>query len=641
MNQKQLRTPDDCASSQRDSLGVLFIHGIGEQPEGGTLKQFADPIATSLQLWLSGLVNIRAKLTKQWNDQFTNKEHRDVSAAAPNDRAKRTLESARVTLHGANISALGDAGAAHVRMEVRLKDDAGGALQQSVLLAESWWAQSFVPPTAGELFGWTFKVLPGAAAMHMGDFVRRASTSVFGRTSTALVRLTALLGLILSCLGMLLLPLLVLLLQLVFSATLVLYLLPSSTIRKWVLSAQQGLVVMLGDSFLFSNSPVSRAMMVGKVSQDLAALSASCDRVMIVAHSQGCAVSAAALQEQIPGNLVSVMWLGSGVRKLEKLQEAALNPKFVAAGWQIALLPAVLLFFIPTQLSDWTFNTVYSFATFGVIAIASLLSATLFIVLDTQANKAHRLVVRLVARGIKVSDIYARLDPVPNGSLGIEAAGPTERFESTAVRNRDSLFADHTTYLVNHEEVVLPIGLQLLRRLGLPLDSLVEDSSQDLPQMRRDRYRRLSLLKIIKLLWLISLASAVLMHPELWWEVANRVAQWTQDWFVGKGEFKAFLPLFKPVWSNALLFVLSYLLLRFLWRGLDTHRQQNSFRRRGSSRTVLSIIAALIALVLMLPVYPGLYLHVGFGAGDLLYLSLMLPMLVFIVGFLAGDKLRI
>ena len=40
---------------QRATVGVLFVHGIGAQPRGKTLAEFAGPVVTWLQGWYDGL----------------------------------------------------------------------------------------------------------------------------------------------------------------------------------------------------------------------------------------------------------------------------------------------------------------------------------------------------------------------------------------------------------------------------------------------------------------------------------------------------------------------------------------------------------------------------------------------------------
>jgi hypothetical protein len=44
----------DSAAKKKHALGVLFIHGIGEQQRGDTLLRCAEPLADWLQKWSEG-----------------------------------------------------------------------------------------------------------------------------------------------------------------------------------------------------------------------------------------------------------------------------------------------------------------------------------------------------------------------------------------------------------------------------------------------------------------------------------------------------------------------------------------------------------------------------------------------------------
>src|SRR5207244_2611329 len=53
---------------------------------------------------------------------------------------------------------------------------------------------------------------------------------------------------------------------------------------------------------------------------------ARCQRLAVVAHSQGAAVACLALQREVPGNLRLLLTLGSGLRKLDELRQFG-NPR--------------------------------------------------------------------------------------------------------------------------------------------------------------------------------------------------------------------------------------------------------------------------------------------------------------------------
>ena len=45
--------PHAGSESRKYQLGILFVHGIGEQPEGETLLRFGQPLVTWLHQWLA------------------------------------------------------------------------------------------------------------------------------------------------------------------------------------------------------------------------------------------------------------------------------------------------------------------------------------------------------------------------------------------------------------------------------------------------------------------------------------------------------------------------------------------------------------------------------------------------------------
>ena len=93
---------------ERHQFGILFVHGIGEQPEGDTLQAFGEPLVGWLGRWLS-------------------------RAQGEGTRGRVAVENARLT-----PSRLGQAEPPHARLRLELQTDAG-ARSDSWLLAESWW----------------------------------------------------------------------------------------------------------------------------------------------------------------------------------------------------------------------------------------------------------------------------------------------------------------------------------------------------------------------------------------------------------------------------------------------------------------------------------------------------------------------
>jgi hypothetical protein len=193
----------DTGDAKEFSLGVLFIHGIGGQPRGDTLRRIADPIVQALDHWIFGVARLRGKsigqakaegwanampsfvgkvelstsLREQAFEMAWSAEPRQVQLTAEHTLALKSasLWSGGATLRDGQLSSspLANEIPAHAVLDIHTMDEQYNVKRGTALVAESWWAQSFVPPSASALLAWAFKVLPLALGMHFGDGVRR------------------------------------------------------------------------------------------------------------------------------------------------------------------------------------------------------------------------------------------------------------------------------------------------------------------------------------------------------------------------------------------------------------------------------------------------------------------------------------
>ena len=129
------------AADRPPDLGVLVVHGIGEQRQGVTLTQWSDALVGWLRRWSP--------------DDPSSDLHLDEGDERP------------VTVTNAHLAPAD--GPANLRIE--LGGVEGG---QTWLMAEGWWAGAFVPPTFGELWSWSFTSVPATSAMHANAVVGRA-----------------------------------------------------------------------------------------------------------------------------------------------------------------------------------------------------------------------------------------------------------------------------------------------------------------------------------------------------------------------------------------------------------------------------------------------------------------------------------
>jgi hypothetical protein len=150
-----------------------------------------------------------------------------------------------------------------------------------------------------ELFNWSFRSVPEAMAVAV-----RTTPQPLARSLVALAY-----------------PFLFILLLLLAGAAV----LPFGSVRKGVQSVQTAISGSLGDAYQLTANPLTRADIVGKVVRDINWLMTKVDRVVVVAHSQGAAVSALALASpdlRTRQNVSALVTMGSGITKLARLEEA-------------------------------------------------------------------------------------------------------------------------------------------------------------------------------------------------------------------------------------------------------------------------------------------------------------------------------
>jgi hypothetical protein len=250
-----------------NTVGVLFVHGIGSQVRGSTLAQFGDPLIRWLEQWAAG--------------------------------------------HGGmiNLRTVGDAGASSPAYVVcDWHHPRHGSIE--VTLAECWWAESFAPPSLGAFLKWAPR-MAYRAMWRLTKFWWAVPVGVLFLTlyfyAGALPYVAAFMAL--CALVALLLPIVVLLLiggLLILPAT-----------RGLATSAVGTLGATAGDAHALMRSPVRFSAMRTRFADDLAWLSDRVDKTVVVAHSQGSviAVETMAVAPQTSDALVTV---GNALRLLRR-----------------------------------------------------------------------------------------------------------------------------------------------------------------------------------------------------------------------------------------------------------------------------------------------------------------------------------
>ena len=216
-------------------LGVLFVHGIGNQRPGETLVRWGDALV-------------------------------GVLAQATGNKAVATVDNARI----------GDLDAGDVT-QARVTIRSEGATPEPWLITESWSGRcGFPAPSYSELVSWGLRALPWSIAFYFA--LRYWQTS---RQSTWTKISSAPLAVLQLAVALLIAPVLLLFLAI----GLILGALPIPQLRSWILAAQSTLTATVGDTLAFVESPLRAALIRGRVLARLAWLKPQCDRTIVIAHS--------------------------------------------------------------------------------------------------------------------------------------------------------------------------------------------------------------------------------------------------------------------------------------------------------------------------------------------------------------------
>jgi len=639
------------SASQPYPLGVLFVHGIGEQPRGDTLRRFADPVVFSIDLWINSVARKRSRQmgqvkAKEWAQRMPTDLH-DVERsmavrfqawqlAGPDDDAplteadraglaKSSLWSGAAVLRDGHLPPPGMSAEfpPHAVLDMHLMGEHYDTEQREVLMAESWWSQSFVQPAASALLAWVWKIWPLALGMQLADPVRRLGERAFAANTALWRRLLAGAAAVLALLLMIILVPLSLVVPVALIATLFIGLLPVPMIRNAMQALQRLLTGTVGDSFLMAASAVSRATMVGQFKRDLAWLSARCQRVIVVAHSQGCAVSFLGLCEVTPAKLHSVTWLGSGMRKLEILRSAERRGSLIVSGWCVAACPMV---FIALQLwrpSTWSLDNALGRGIAAFFLVASFVVGVISVISRTQASEAMQWVDYLRRRGVAFFDIFSTHDPVPNGALFDSDLAVSLGVETTEVRNRDSILSDHTNYLTNIEEVALPLGLRIAALAGLPLDALFGHDDAWLQEGKRRRAHRVSMLAGLRMVFFAFTAAIVVAAPQAWWDFARATYALARGAVTNTSATANELASLSALGPVVACVGIAFVVLMWVWRGWDLHEQRQFLAREQPGTWTLTGLTLVAGQLLAVPLCFALWEWTGVAPLHLWLISIL------------------
>jgi hypothetical protein len=414
-------------------LGVLFVHGIGQQSRGATLIQAANPIC-----------NLLLHCTRDWTE----------------------IDLTECRLRPRN-------GPARARLDFITYTKDQPTVRQSWLLAEAFWANSFPAASFGELLKWSIVVLPWALLSHFGAAVRIAWSRI--RSATRIYRkLAAILQVATSGLLVVVAPLLSLLAQAAMLLAFVIALIPVRSLQSLARRLQQQLASSIGDSYVLLSHPVQAAAMVSRIQRDLRWLARRCEKVALVAHSQGAALSYIAIKDESPENLKQFITYGSGLRKVGEMEIAIEEgSRIVQNGW-VSVISSLLaglcvyaLFYSPAE--GWSHAFILTMAgaalllmtLAGVVALATGSPIRGFIALGSST-----FVVAILALALQIEPAMHSAMPRIYGGMVIFFTALPAWFARVPIS--ESPYSQSGKWIRGGASVLIPLAVLALLALSKP-----------------------------------------------------------------------------------------------------------------------------------------------------------------------------
>jgi len=513
------------------AVGVLFVHGMGEQVQGDSVTEMGDALTEWLRKWLD-----------------------------PVDKARFKIREARLRSGGQVIGDKPDhpiGGQAHISVTIT-DESKKEPVTQEWLLAESWWASTFRQATFFELVAWTFSAGPWLIASQRARLVDRfnadaASQSRWRRILNAVGALF--LTLIAAIVAAAIFP--------VFLTLLLVSHIPIPGLTDLARPLVNNLTGSFGDLLILVRSPVRFAAMAEQVRGDIADIAIRCEKVVVLAHSQGSAVSWHAIRrtaEQKPEHRATIdlfLSFGQAFRKLKSLylvQTAPGRKKLTFIG--LATLSTLFLIVVGYTGAGILGEIVRTKVDVGMVltnsrdnipwfagALIAVLIVQEFLVRMASRNdlEAEGEVIKEVKKvrqampHFKWLDLWASADPAPVGPLLNRLPYGVESYK---IRNFGSTIFDHSSYWSNRTVFVSAVAFAAAS-LAPPSPM---GTQQRIPQALRDatrvRGRRVGLLLAARILFMIGFVTTL-------WGARNELHKWgaatlhwidslpLPDWFGG------------------------------------------------------------------------------------------------------------
>lgn len=444
------------AADDRADLGILLVHGIGQQRQGETLAQFAEPIIEWIRDWLF-----------HESPSGTN-----VAAIPIRGRLRPPL--------------LATTDPAHAEVLIATARQGTGDAQRW-LFAEAWWGPQVLVPSIGGFTAWLLTRASWLLLFHLQSGPAPRSKLRLG--------LTILRGLLVFVVW----SVLSLLINAVLIVGSLAAVIPLGAVRRSVYATLRAVTGIVGDSYVLIRSPTQRVAFQESALHAMTWLRPRCKRLAIVAHSQGAAVAHGALNRDDAPEADLFVTVGAGIAKLEALRYFERLPasERVAASLAAPLLLVALFVWLRVHqlgLEDFSSRVAAPVAV-AIFGLAMLIVAwvTVYQALRSLRERSDRLSLADQQPTLDWFDLYAPSDPVPGGAL-------TRYFDLPGVKSEEvhvlgSLLRDHTSYWAARA-TFLPRLIEQLGRCGKT--TLFDLSAADERLRRGDTSHRRSL-KLLQL----------------------------------------------------------------------------------------------------------------------------------------------
>ncbi len=474
------------ATERIHDVGLLFVHGIGQQQRGSFLVEAGDAVVAYLR-----------------DRDFT-----DRVDGAPMSR----LGTVRMPAD--------EPPSAVIEFDASADDD---AIQRSTswLLSESNWASAFVPPSAGTTLRWILLRTPALVVVRAIESLLAAARAWGWRPQYWWRVILQALWTAVS------LPLVAAVLIVLVTSVIIRALIPFAWLQTLLGKIEVLLSTFIGDSLLFSESAINSAAMSSVVAHDVNWLGARCRTVIVVAHSQGAAVTAQALEHTPP--VRTLVTYGAGISQLQWLRSVPRRENVVLALISLLVLGlvGVVAFTIVDvfrggEIPDW----MVALLLFGWPAAAAFLQAMAKQATATTRESRLRPHSRKLAQ--RWVDLWASADPV-NGGPSTKTV--FEQAEEVRLWNHGNVVTDHSSYFANRTEFVTRIVAYAIDATpNLPAGTA--ESLEHLARVRGDlRQRRGRWLEAFRAALAVGVWAAALRFSSELAELVSPVIDWVRALF--------------------------------------------------------------------------------------------------------------